>query len=174
MAAAAFAKDSSKPFLPLAGVARDGWSNEDEATSTCFCGAVQLVLPLKAPGLVNSFVCNCYDCRKITGSMFASNVTVQDSHVRYTRGQDQLKAWRNETTIGSGEAMTNYFCGTCGGLMYRVGDRFPGLSFLRMGPIDDFNLHETKLRPQVEQYTADRVSWFHGVEGAEKFEKMSS
>lgn len=34
--------DESKPYLPLAGSAEDGWSKEDEATATCFCGAVQL------------------------------------------------------------------------------------------------------------------------------------
>jgi hypothetical protein len=28
--------------FPLAGNASDGWSNEDEATATCFCGAVQI------------------------------------------------------------------------------------------------------------------------------------
>lgn len=33
---------TSKPFIPLAGSASDGWSKEDEATATCFCGAVQL------------------------------------------------------------------------------------------------------------------------------------
>ncbi len=36
------AVDKSKPYFPLAGLANDGWSNEDEATATCFCGAVQL------------------------------------------------------------------------------------------------------------------------------------
>jgi hypothetical protein len=34
--------DKSKPYFPLAGGADDGWSTEDEATATCFCGAVQL------------------------------------------------------------------------------------------------------------------------------------
>jgi hypothetical protein len=34
--------DNSKPFFPLAGQAKDGWSTENEATATCFCGAVQL------------------------------------------------------------------------------------------------------------------------------------
>jgi hypothetical protein len=34
--------DKSKPYFPVAGLANDGWSNEDEATATCFCGAVQL------------------------------------------------------------------------------------------------------------------------------------
>lgn len=34
--------DTSKPYIPLSGLAKDGWSNEDEATATCFCAAVQL------------------------------------------------------------------------------------------------------------------------------------
>lgn len=34
--------DKSQPDLRLAGLANDGWSNENEATATCFCGAVQL------------------------------------------------------------------------------------------------------------------------------------
>jgi len=31
-----------KSYFPRAGVATDGWSTEDEATATCFCGTVQL------------------------------------------------------------------------------------------------------------------------------------
>ena len=44
--------DKSKPYIPLAGVATDGWSKGDEATATCFCGAVQLAFvsaPIKIP-----------------------------------------------------------------------------------------------------------------------------
>jgi hypothetical protein len=34
--------DKSKPYFPVAGLANDGWSTDDEATASCFCGAVQL------------------------------------------------------------------------------------------------------------------------------------
>ena len=34
--------DNSTPHIPLSGLVTDGWSKEDEATATCFCGAVQL------------------------------------------------------------------------------------------------------------------------------------
>lgn len=61
--------------------------------------------------------------------------------------------------------MSNFFCSTCGSLMYRVGEAFPGHSILRLGTVDDFNLHETKLRPRIEQFTKDRVGWLHHVEG---------
>lgn len=66
--------------------------------------------------------------------------------------------------------MTNYFCSTCGTLMYRVGEAFPGMSIMRIGTVDDFSLHETKLKPRVEQFTKDRVGWFTGVEGIRQVE----
>lgn len=69
--------------------------------------------------------------------------------------------------------MTNYFCTTCGSLMYRVSSGFPGMSILRIGTVDDFRLHETKLRPQKEIFVRDRVDWFTGVEGAQEFQEGS-
>ncbi len=47
------------------------------------------------------------------------------------------------------------------------------MSILRIGTIDDFHLMETKLRPQVELFVKDRVSWLPGVEGAEQYERSS-
>jgi len=61
--------------------------------------------------------------------------------------------------------MANYFCSTCGSLMYRVGSGFPGKRILRIGTVDDFNLMETVLRPRVEQFVKDRVGWLKGAEG---------
>src|SRR5450755_2583459 len=113
--------------------------------------------PTQGPGLVDTFICNCTDCRKITASMFASNFTIADTHLKHLRGRDNLKTFSQSRTIGSGNTMTNYFCSTCGTLMYRVGSAFPGQSILRIGTVDDFHLHETKLRPRVEQFTKDRV-----------------
>ncbi|KAJ7179772.1 Mss4-like protein [Mycena filopes] len=160
------AADKSKPYIPLAGGADDGWSTDSEATATCYCGAVQLKFPTEAPGLVDTFVCNCTDCRKITASMFATNFVVQDTHLTHIRGRENLTSYSQARTIDSGSTMTNYFCSTCGSLMYRVRERSPGKSILRVGTVDDFSLHETKLKPRVEQYTKDRVGWLHPVEGA--------
>lgn len=57
--------------------------------------------------------------------------------------------------------------------MYRVGAAFPGKSILRIGTVDDFNLHETKLRPRIEQFTKDRVGWLGGVEGVKQVEESA-
>ncbi|KAK2800431.1 hypothetical protein FQN51_006157 [Onygenales sp. PD_10] len=161
---------SSTPYLPLSGCANDGWSNNDEATATCYCGAVQLGFPTNAPGLLGTFVCHCTDCRKITASMFASNFLVANTHLRHLRGREKLTKFGQSQTIASGNVMTNYFCSVCGSLMYRVTAAHPDMSVLRIGTVDDFHLHETKLRPQVEQFVKDRVSWLKGIEGVEEVE----
>ncbi|KAJ5141220.1 hypothetical protein N7526_002215 [Penicillium atrosanguineum] len=166
--------DKSKPYFPLAGGADDGWSTEDEATATCFCGAVQLSVPTHGPGYVGSFVCNCSDCHKLTASVHATNFTVYDTHLKHLRGRDNLKTYSQSRTVffktpDQDNTMTNYFCSTCGSLMYRVGAAFPGMSILRVGSVDDFSLHETKLRPTMEQFTKDRVAWKAPTEGTKQF-----
>lgn len=95
--------------------------------------------------------------------MFATNFTVDDKYLKHLRGQENLKTWSQNHSIASGKKMTNYFCGTCGTLMYRVGEKFPGMSILRVGTVDDFNLHDTKLKPDVEQFIEGRVSWLKGT-----------
>lgn len=164
--------DKSKPYIPLSSSAGDGWSTPDSATATCFCGAVQISFPTQGPGLVSTFVCHCTDCRKITASMFASNFTIDDAYLTHIRGRDNLKTYSQSHTIASGKMMTNYFCSTCGTLMYRVGEAFPGKSILRIGTVDDFNLHETKLRPQKEIFVKDRASWVTPIEGVRQFESQ--
>ncbi|KAL8762478.1 MAG: hypothetical protein Q9184_001513 [Pyrenodesmia sp. 2 TL-2023] len=162
--------NQSETDFPLAGQAKDGWSTKDEATATCFCGAVQLAFPTQKPGLIDTFICNCTDCRKITASMFASNFIIANTHLKHLRGQDNLKTFGQSNTIASRNTMTNHFCSTCGTLMYRVSSGFSDMSVLRIGTVDDFRLHETKLRPRVEQFSKDRVSWLHGVEAAKQIE----
>jgi hypothetical protein len=102
--------------------------------------------------------------------MFASNFTVKDSHLKHIRGRENLKTFGHSGPIASGHTMTNYFCSTCGSLMYRVGEGFPGVSILRIGSVDDFHLHETKLKPRVEQFTKDRVEWLKPIDGMEQVE----
>lgn len=100
--------------------------------------------------------------------MFASNFTIADTHLEHLRGQENLKTFAQSQTIASGSLMTNYFCSICGTLLYRVGAAFPGKSILRVGTVDDFNLHETKLKPRVEQFIEDRVCWLSSVQGVEQ------
>lgn len=105
--------------------------------------------------------------------MFASNFIIADEHLEHLRGRDNLTHFSQSRTIASGNTMTNCFCSKCGTLMYRVSSGFPGKSILRIGTVDDFHLHETRLRPRVEQFTKERVDWLHGIEGIRQVEGSS-
>ena len=177
--------------LPSEGV--KGGKDSKTATATCFCGAVQCLFvrqtphhqklipnqtnppthqPTTSPGLVDTFVCNCSDCRKITASMFASNFIVQEAETVHVRGRDKLTKFSQSKTIESGNTMENHFCSVCGTLMYRVSSGFPGSLIPRIGTIDDFDLQETVFAPKHEIYAENRVCWLKGVEGAEAHKGM--
>ena len=44
------------------------------------------------------------------------------------------------------------------------------MSILRIGTVDNFELHDTKLKPQFEQYTKYRPSWLPGATGIPQHE----
>lgn len=58
--------------------------------------------------------------------------------------------------------------------MYRRSSGFPGLSFCRIGTVDDFEMHETKLRPQAEQFVERRVNWLKPIDEVPQVEGMST
>ncbi|KAH7024193.1 Mss4-like protein [Ilyonectria destructans] len=145
------------------------------AQATCYCGTVQLSFPVSKPGLVFAFVCHCSDCRKITASMFASNFVILDTHLKHIRGEENLKQFSQSKTIErEGNTMTNFFCSTCGSLMYRRSSGYSGASVLRIGTVDDFKLAETALRPEFEHFLKHRVSWLKDIENMEHIEGQAS
>ncbi|KAJ3539821.1 hypothetical protein NM208_g5335 [Fusarium decemcellulare] len=160
--------------FPLASLTQDGWSTKEEATATCYCGTVQLSFPLSKPGFVFTFVCHCSDCRKITASMFTTGFLILDTHLKHVRGEDNLKQFSQSQTIERKNAMTNFFCSTCGSLMYRRAAARPGESILRTGTVDDFKLAETALRPVIEQYVKHRVNWLKDIEHVEQSEGQTA
>ncbi|KNG45942.1 glutathione-dependent formaldehyde-activating gfa [Stemphylium lycopersici] len=164
--------DKSKPYIPHNTLRNDGWSKDGEATATCYCGSVQLSFPTTAPGLLDTFVCHCTDCRKITASAFTCGFVVDRAHLTHVRGQERLKVFSQSKTTGSGTEASNHFCDTCGTLMYRDFRALPDLIVCRLGTVDDVNLIEGVLKPRREVYVKDRVSWVHGVEGAKQSEVM--
>ncbi|POY74049.1 hypothetical protein BMF94_2861 [Rhodotorula taiwanensis] len=169
--APSFAKaDHSKPYYPCNGLATDGFSNENEATATCFCGAVQYAFPVKKPGLVDTFVCHCYDCNKLTASVMGTAAfVVKGDHLRNIRGEDNLTSFGQSDTTTTKNKMTTSFCKTCGTVMYRVGSGFPGLFLMRIGTVDDLSLAEGVLKPRIEQFNKDRMSYLTPAAGVEQY-----
>ena len=124
------------------------------------------MMPVQSPSVFHAST-DIYHS-KITASMFASNFLVKNSALRHNRGEDKLTKFAQSQTIESGETMENCFCSVCGTLMYRRSTGFPGTSVLRIGTVDDYNLHETILKPDIEQFGKDRVSWCSGGKGVQQ------
>ncbi|KAI3326308.1 Mss4-like protein [Xylariaceae sp. AK1471] len=147
-----------------------GSSIAGEATATCFCGAVQLSFPTEGPNLIDTFICHCMDCKKLSASMFGTGIMVSSSSVKHLRGQDNLKDIPTPGAVASGGAVTNTRCGTCGTLMYRISTSFSEVTVLRTGTVDDPSLFENKLRPRTELFTQYRPSWLPACEGTKQVE----
>ncbi|KAJ4991562.1 histidine acid [Stagonosporopsis vannaccii] len=158
---------AEKIALPSDGAHGD---RDGTATATCFCGAVQIRVPTRAPGLVDTFVCHCTDCRKITASMFASNFVVRDTHLQHVRGEDKLTRFKQSNTIATGNSMENSFCSECGTLMYRRSSGYPGMSIPRIGTVDDFALQESVFKPRIEAFVKDRCGWVREADVEEHVE----
>lgn len=110
---------------------------------------------------------------QVSASAFATNFILKISDMEWSATSEaNLTRWGQKATIDSGNVMTNVFCKVCGTLLTRESSGFDGMSFPRMGPVDDLKLHDTVLAPQVEQYTPTRVAWFHGVDGVPKSDGM--
>lgn len=101
--------------------------------------------------------------------MFSSLLVVLASETSHVRGREKLTKFAQSKTVESGNTMESYFCSVCGSLMYRISSACPDLLVARIGTVDDFNLHDTLLKPRLEVYTRDRVCWYNGVEGAEQY-----
>lgn len=100
--------------------------------------------------------------------MFATNLTTLDTHTRYIRGEDNLSTFSQNFTTTTHRRMTNAFCKTCGTLMWRQGEVAPGTRFMRGGPVDDQDLINTVLKPQVEIFTEHRADWVTVVDDAKQ------
>ncbi|KAK5054544.1 hypothetical protein LTR84_001435 [Exophiala bonariae] len=159
---------TSNILLPSAGA--KGLQPDGRATATCFCGAVQLLLPVDGPDLIATFICNCSDDHKIHASAFASNFVVNESATVHVRGQDKLTRYAQRKTIATGNEMANYFCSICGTLMYRVSSGYTGKLIPRIGTVDDFDVQNNQLRPKIEQFAKNRMAWFKGIDGTEVHE----
>ncbi|TKA82556.1 hypothetical protein B0A55_01203 [Friedmanniomyces simplex] len=115
--------------------------NIERATASCFCGSVRPEIPAEGDKLLGTFVCHCGDCRKITASMFASGLIVTDTALAHLKGEENLTAFTRHEGIATGNTVSNHFCCVCGTLMHRR--RFPGMSVLRIGTVDDLELQST-------------------------------
>jgi len=96
----------------------------------CLCGAIRYEVDAATKRIAN---CHCDDCRKATGSAFATNIFVDEDGVVVTQGKP--KSFNH--TANSGNTMTKQFCDNCGSQLFGFSSGGSGLKSVKVGSIDD-------------------------------------
>ncbi|KAF1352497.1 Mss4-like protein, partial [Delphinella strobiligena] len=137
------------------------------AIGSCFCGKIRVELrgqPLQ------SGLCHCLDCRKMTGSHCSYSYVVKLSDVIISGTPREVAK-----TADSGNSVRNYFCGDCGtplfGRKIKADGEFYEIMVVRAGIFDDENLLNER-KPEAELYTPRRLKWVDPVEGAAQVSGM--
>ncbi|KAJ5811808.1 hypothetical protein N7474_008109 [Penicillium riverlandense] len=76
------------------------------STGGCFCGKVRVEYSGQP---MNSGLCHCLDCRKITGSLYSYSFVVNRADLKVTGNPKEVAKISD-----SGNHIKNYFCSDCG------------------------------------------------------------
>lgn len=113
----------------------------------CYCGAVKY----ESQGRVLKFVnCHCPDCRKLSGSAFASVLAVEEGGFKVVAGEDNLVPFQ------SSPGKVRSFCRTCGSHVFARAETRPGMVLIRAGTLDD----DPGLRPQMHIWVKAKAPWY--------------
>ena len=97
----------------------------------CCCGAVRYAIDRGA--IAGQAHCACTDCKRATGSAFATFCFVPEPAFRAEQGEP-----KGFTVQGSsGGDVTRYFCPDCGAQLYSEVAVMPGVRFVKAGSLDD-------------------------------------
>src|SRR5580704_3267780 len=86
--------------------------------AACSCGQLRLEIEGE-PSRVS--MCHCLECQRRTGAVISNQARFHREQITFA---GQATAWSRKAE--SGNALTFYFCPTCGSTVYWEGKGFPG------------------------------------------------
>ena len=113
---------------------------------SCLCK--QVVYEIRGD-ILGINLCHCSQCRKASGTAFATNAGIDKRALRILTGLDDLAAY--ESSVGK----KRYFCRVCGSPIYseRNGD---DRVYIRLGTLDE----DPDARPNVHIHVASKAPWY--------------
>jgi hypothetical protein len=94
---------------------------------SCLCGGVRYALDAE----IEQFIfCHCQQCRKASGTAFASNAPIAEAKFRLLSGQELLSSFE------SSPGKQRVFCRVCGSPVYSKSVKKPGIVRIRLGSLD--------------------------------------
>lgn len=130
-------------------------------TGGCLCGSIRYEVEGEPFRMVN---CHCDDCRKATGSAYATNLFFQEDQITLLQGAPK----RFEHAADSGNMMFKEFCATCGSQVFGGGTLRAGVKSIKIGSIDEANF----VKPTANLYVSHALSCTHLDSEIDNFEQM--
>lgn len=130
-------------------------------TGGCLCGAIRYEIDGEPFRIAN---CHCDDCRKATGSAYATNLFFKEEQIKILQGTPK----KFEHLADSHNTMIKEFCSDCGSQVFGSGANRPGVKNVKVGSIDDARF----VKPQVNLYTAHALSCSYIDDEIDNFQGM--
>jgi hypothetical protein len=127
-------------------------------TGSCLCKRVKYSVVAE---LQQFYLCHCEQCRKVTGSAFASNIQSAPAEVKWLAGAEYVKRF----DYPGDRLFTKVFCSECGsGLPFlnKTGKKL----FIPAGSLDS----EPGILPGHNIFWGDRSSWYEAGVSAPRSE----
>lgn|SRR5690625_4964089 len=127
-------------------------------TGSCLCGSVKIRVSDQF-----QFIgyCHCSECRKWSGSAFATGGLVSSEEFEVTLGKEFVSCYHKS------EETDLCFCSACGASLFSKKLKL-GSYIVRLGILDDTPTQ----RPNVHIFTASKAPWFELTDQLEKFEQL--
>ena len=108
--------------------------------------------------------CHCSNCRKLTGSVFATYGAVLLDHFQWLCDPASM------TEIHTSRDVVRYFCNTCGSMMASTDEKEQNKIYLSVGVLDS----GANVKPEYHQYVASKVHWYEIKDELPQFVAESS
>ena len=130
-------------------------------TGGCLCKSIRYEIQGEPFRIAN---CHCDDCRKATGSAYATNLFFKEEQITILKGNPK----KFQHLADSSNTMTKEFCENCGSQVFGSGSLRPGIKNVKVGSIDDASF----VKPSVNLYTAHALNCTHLDKNIDNFEGM--
>ncbi len=115
---------------------------------SCLCNGIQYQI---SGELGPTMMCHCKNCRKGSGSAFATNVLVKTEDFKVVKGQELISEFE------SSEGVFRSFCQQCGSPLYSRRTSMPEAMRLKLGSLDT----EVDIKPEAHIFVDSKARWDH-------------
>ena len=113
----------------------------------CLCGTVRFEIDGQ---LGPAIFCHCSQCRRASGTAFATNAPVRARYLRFVAGREAITEYPSST------GKLRAFCSRCGSPVYSRAEATAQLVSVRCGTLDG----DPGIRPSTHIWVGSKAEWF--------------